>query len=247
MNGTAVSGREAEVIEAITSRDLIVFRPRDVRRFLGISARNTYRILDNMVEKGLARRLARGTYVLSETYDSRDSYEIVSHVEPASYVGFWSALHYHGMTEQVPRTIFVAVTKQKRSIDVQGQPVTFVRVKPESFFGYDRYGDVVASDPEKTVIDCLRLPEHAGGIRHVYEAISDEIDVRRLVEYAERLGSGAVAARAGYLLEREGLLDGGGRLLDLVSSYTELDPSGERTNPESRWKLYVNVEFDDRT
>jgi predicted transcriptional regulator of viral defense system len=246
VNSTPVSRREAEVVEAVTSRDLVVFGPREVERFIDVSSRNAYRILHNMREKGLVQRLARGTYVLSETYETLDSYAVASHLEPVSYVGFWSALHYHSMTEQVPRTVFVAVTKQKRSIRVQGQDVRFVRVKPETFFGYDRYGDAVVSDPEKTVLDCLRLPDHAGGVRHVSDALDDDLDVDRLVRYAERLGSGAVAARVGYLLEQKGLLDGRDRLRELVTSYTKLDPANDRTNPVAAWKLYANVTLDDR-
>lgn len=245
MNSTPVSRREAEVIDAITGRNLVVFGPTEIERFLDISARNAYRILDNMTEKGLAHRLARGTYVLSDTYERLDSYEIASHLEPASYVGFWSALHFHGLTDQVPRTIFVAVTRQKRSLRVQGQAVRFVRVKPGAFFGYDRYGGAVVSDPEKTILDCLRLPEYAGGIQHVFDAISADLAVDRVVRYAERLDSGAVAARAGYLLDRAGVLNGGDRLQELVTSYTKLDPSGERTNPVADWKLYANVTLDD--
>lgn len=245
MKSTPVSPREAEVIEAVTSRDLLVFSPRDVRRFLGLSDRNTYRILDNMVEKGLARRLAQGTYILSETDDEHGSYEIVSALEPASYIAFWSALHFHGLTDQVPRPMFVAVTKQKRSLTVHGQSVRFVRIAPAAFFGYERYGEAVVSDPEKTVLDCLRHPDYAGGVRHVYVAIPDDIDVDRLVRYAERLDSGAVAARVGYLLERRALLEDAERLARLVSTYSKLDPSGERTNPIDRWKLYANVTLDD--
>lgn len=245
MSSTATSKREADVIDAVRDRGLLVFGPRDVRRFLDISSRNAYRILGNMAEKGLARRVARGTYILAETYDERDVYEIASALEPASYVGFWSALHVHDMTDQVPRTVFVAVTKQKRPLRVQGQQVRFVRVDPDTFFGYRRYGDIVASDPEKTILDCLRLQEYAGGVAHVSGAIPADLDLERLLRYAERLGSGAVAARAGYLLERKGLLDGGDRLRDLITSYTKLDPAGPRTNPVARWKLYANVTLDD--
>lgn len=244
VNSTPVARREAEVIDAISERELVVFRPRDVQRFLDISARNTYRILDNMTEKGLVRRLARGTYVLADTYDRLDSYAIASHLEPASYVGFWSALHFHDLTAQVPRRIFVAVTTQKRPLQIQGQHVEFVRIGRASFFGYRQYGEAVVSDPEKTIIDCLRLPRHAGGIRPVASAITAELDVDTLVRYAERLDNGAVAARLGYLLDRREIEYDRDRLQALVSSYTELDPTGDRVDPVSKWKLYANVDFD---
>lgn len=245
MKSTSISRREAEVIDAIQDLDLVVFGAKELQRFLGISRGNAYRILSRMDEKGLVRRLAKGTYVLAETYETRDSYEIISALEPASYISFWSALHVHGLTEQVPRTAFVAVTKQKRPLNVQGQAVRFVRVETDSFFGYDRYGDIVASDREKTLLDCLRLQEYSGGIPHVYGSIPDDIDINQVVRYAERLASSAVAARIGYLLDRKGLLDGGDRLRDLVSTYAKLDQAGDRTNPVARWKLYANVTLDD--
>jgi predicted transcriptional regulator of viral defense system len=248
MNDTpTVSRRQAEVIDAITSRDVVVFGPQEIERFLDVSSRNAYRILNEMVEKGLARRLARGRYVLEDTYESLDSYALASQLEPASYVGFWSALHFHGLTEQVPQTIFVAVTTQKRSLDVQGQTVRFVRVSRESFFGYDRYDRAVVSDPPKTILDCLRLPEYAGGVRAVARAIPDDLDVDRVVRYARRLDNGAVAARVGYLLDQKDMLDADAResLRGLLTSYTALDPSGERTNPVSAWKCYANVDIDD--
>lgn len=251
VNSTPITKREAEVIDAVSSRDLVVFEPGDVERFLDVSARNAYRILHGMTDKDLATRLSRGKYVLTETYDRLDSYAIASHVEPASYVGFFSALHFHGLTEQVPRTIFVASTTQRRSLRVQGQEVNFVRIKPAVFFGYERYGDAVVSDPEKTILDCLRHPSYGGGIRHVYDSIPDDVDIDRLVRYAERLDSGAVAARVGYLLDRKNVfeqadrLDERDRLRDLLRSYTTLDPSGDRTNPVADWKLYANVILDD--
>lgn len=245
MSSRWVSKREAEVIDVMTDHDLLIFGPQEVRRLLDVSSRNAYRILTNMQNKGLVHRLARGEYVLTEIYDSRDTYDLASHLEPASYVGFWSALHFHGLTEQVPRTIFLAVTKQKRSRHIHGQEIRFVRVSPDTFFGYDQYNGVVASDPEKTLLDCLRLQDYAGGIQHVYQAIPEDIDVDRLIRYAERLGNGAVAARIGFLLERHGLLEDAERLQALVTSYTKLDQSRPRTNPVAKWKLYANVTLDD--
>jgi hypothetical protein len=41
----------AEIVDAITERDLVVFEPREVKRFLDVSARNADRTLGEMVEK----------------------------------------------------------------------------------------------------------------------------------------------------------------------------------------------------
>ncbi|MFB6215640.1 MAG: type IV toxin-antitoxin system AbiEi family antitoxin [Candidatus Aenigmatarchaeota archaeon] len=235
-----ISERESEVIEEIEKRDMVVFTPDHVKRFLETSKRNAYRILTGMNRKGLAHRLERGKYILEEKWKELDIYEIVTHLINASYLGFWSALHFHHMTEQVPSKVFLATTKRKRSMELQERTVKFVKIKREDFFGYSEYGRTVASTPEKTVIDCLRLPKYAGGIPQVYSALNEEIDVERLVDYASKLGSSSVASRLGYFLERKDMLIRSEELKSNITTYTKLDPSGERENLNKDWKLYVN-------
>ncbi|MFP4197712.1 MAG: MarR family transcriptional regulator [Methanomassiliicoccales archaeon] len=233
-----VSRRESQVIDEIERRDMTVFSPTDVRRFLDLSPGNAYRILNNMEEKGLVKRIERGKYVLREKWEEMDLLEIVSELFTPSYIGFWSALHFHGMTDQVPRKVFVTTTKRKRSMELQGQEVYFVTVKRSMFFGYERYGRIVVSDREKTIVDCLRHPEYGGGIRQVAEAIDDSLDESTLVDYAERMGSPTVASRLGYLLDTEGMRTSG--LERLVGGYTKLDPDMDMSNPVSKWKIYAN-------
>lgn len=239
-----VAPREAELIDTIESYDLVVFRPRDVARWLDISRRNAYRILGNMADKGLITRLQQGVYTLTDTYESADAYELATALEPASYLAFWSALHFHRRTDQVPRTIFLATTTQKRPLEIQGQRVTFVRIATDAFFGYERHGSVVVSDLEKTIIDALRHPDYAGGISHIDRAMGDDLDGTILTEYASRLGSGAVAARLGYLCDRHGIDIDRAALKGLIGSYVPLDPTGDRTNLDPQWRLYVNVTLD---
>lgn len=231
----------------IKDRNLVVFTPRDIRRFLNISDQNTYRILGRMKDKGLVKSLQRGSYILQETYEEKDVYEIISQLIDSGYIAFWSALHFHNLTEQVPRKVFVASTRQKRPLEVQGQEVVFVRISESVFYGYERDGDVLVSDPEKTIVDCLRHVEYTGGIDQIRGALSPNLNVERMINYTEKLGNGAVAARLGFLLEKHNLLEGGSegteRLLNLISSYTKLDPSREKGNPVRRWKLYANVDF----
>jgi len=51
---------------------------------------------------------------------------IVSHLVVPAYVSYWSALYFHGFTEQVPLITFVATTKKKR-------PVTFRDFRQRSY------------------------------------------------------------------------------------------------------------------
>jgi len=243
MNGTSISRREAQVIEEMEKRDVVIFSPRDVSHFLDVSRGNTYRIITSMKEKGLIVRIERGKYILKTMFDELDVLEVISQLFSPSYIGFWSALHFHGMTDQVPRKVFVATTKRKRNMSLRGQEIVYVTIKKELFFGYEAYGRVIASDREKTIIDCLRQPENAGGVIQISEALNEDLDVQRLLEYCLMTGSSAVASRLGYILEKKGLIEGGSKLQDMITTYTKFDPIGENLNPNNKWKIYVNREI----
>ncbi|MFO7792736.1 MAG: type IV toxin-antitoxin system AbiEi family antitoxin [Candidatus Saliniplasma sp.] len=235
----SIARREAQVISEIRSRDMVVFTHRDVNRFLDISKENTYRIIGNMIEKDLVKRVERGKFILNEVWNELDIYEIVPEIFQPSYIAFWSALHYHGMTDQVPRAVFLVTTKRKKPLKFQGQKIKYVTVKRSLFFGYERYGKVVVSDMEKTVIDCLRHPEYSGGISQIQDAISDELNTDRLIDYCKLAGSSAVASRLGYMLEKKDIEFEKDELKELIDTYTKLDPDQEISVLRSEWKLYV--------
>ncbi len=193
-----------------------------------------------MEEKGLARRLEKGKYILNEDWESLDIYEIASNFLNTSYLAFWSALHFHKITDQVPRTVFIASTKRKRNLQLQRQKIQFVTISRRSFFGYQQYGRVIASDVEKTIIDCLRLPKYSGGIEQVYNAFNERLDFEKMTEYCLKTQSSAVASRLGYLLDQKGVLNKNNKIARIITSYTKLDPLGKEINPNSVWKLYVN-------
>ncbi|MEA1994527.1 MAG: hypothetical protein U9N35_09095 [Euryarchaeota archaeon] len=240
MKGVSVSKRESQVISEIKSRDMVIFTPQNIRRFLKISQENTYRIIENMKDKDLIRGIERGKYVLTEIWNELDIYEIVPEIFKPSYIAFWSALHYHGMTEQVPRTVFLITTRRKRPMRIQEQKVQYVTVKKEFFFGYERYDKVVVSDKEKTVIDCLRHPEYSGGISHIYDAISDDLSTEKLINYCKKTNSSAIASRIGYILDKKGVEFEKEELKKIISTYTMLDPKQEKSDLNTEWKLYVN-------
>lgn len=236
----SISKRESQVISQMKSKDKIVFTPKDVERFLTISKQNTYRVLKNMKEKDLVKRIERGKYVLKEIWNESDIYEIVPEIFKPSYVAFWSALHYHDMTDQVPRTVFLITTKRKRSFKLQGQKIRYITLKKEFFFGYERYDKVVVSDREKTIIDSLRHPEYSGGISHIYGAIPDDIDTEKLTDYCKKTDSSTIASRLGYILDKKGIRFKREELKEMIDTYSKLDPKKEKTDLDSKWKLYIN-------
>lgn len=228
-------------MEEVESRDMVFFTPQDVARFLELDRSAAYNLLSGMKDKGLVKTVESGKYLLSDTYKNRDVYELASNILDASYLGFFSALHFHGLTDQVPQEVQVATTKRKNNdIRIQGRKIEFVTVSKKHFFGYSSYGRVVASDPEKTVIDSLRLPGKSGDLSNVTEMDFDSLNAERLVGYAERTGSSAVASRLGVLLDEKGVGFDREKLQDTVSHYSMFDPSRPEEKPVEEWKIYLN-------
>lgn len=238
----SISKRESELIEELESRDMIFFRPRDVQRFLQISERASYNMLSRMKNKGLVKSVQSGIYVLRETFNSKDIYDLASNLVDASYLGLFSALHFHGMTDQVPQKIQVITTKRKRDLSIQGRKVNFVTVKENQFFGYRNYDGVVASSPEKTAVDSLRMPNKAGDMSNVIELDYSDLDLDLVVSYVEKTENAAVAARTGYILDQKDLEFPREKLKKLIKGYTSLDPSKEKKKPVKEWKIYANRE-----
>lgn len=159
---------------------------------------------------------------------------------------FQFALAFHGLTEQVPRTVFVATTRKRRPLDFDGARFVFVKVAPYKFFGYQReiIGDlpVLIAEVEKALVDSLDQPRYAGGLAEVAKALhqaQEQLDMERLVEYANRMRNRSLCSRLGYLLERFGKPIEG---LNTSQSFVRLDPQGEAEGPyDRRWRVRVNV------
>ena len=151
------------------------------------------------------------------------------------YISHASAMELHSMLTQPQFVVFASATKRLRSRTIHGAEFRFVFLRPEHLFGVTnrwvtKQESVRLSDLERTVIDGLRRPEYCGGVSEVVKGMwirRSDLNPNRLIDYALRLGVGAVIRRLGYLLDLYQIASG--RALDrlrrvLTSTYVVLDP-----------------------
>ena len=240
---------------------------RRAARGLGVAAAYLPVLLHRLHRAGLVRRLKRGTYAMAgglpgapEAHPFALGMELV---HPSAVSG-WSALHHHGLTEQIPRVVTLTtprkvVTPAMRGAVgsapsrwvVGGQVFEIVTVVPSHFFGdegaWAGESKVRIFDRERSLLDCFALPRRFGGIAEglgILEEHRDGIDVRRLVAHACRYGKGTVAARVGFALEGLGV---SARVLrplrDLPrKGFRPLDPARRVVGPRNRrWGLVENL------
>ena len=235
----------------LIQHDLFAFESRTLAALLGLEISRVSHLLARMERDGLVARLERGKYVLlglnSEQALSNPLFLGNQFVTP-SYVSFWSALHFYGFTEQVPRQVFLAVTRSKRPLTWRGITFRFVRLQPQAFFGYRRESlgglPLVVADEAKAIVDSLSLPQYAGGLSEVAKALRNalqdgQVNAADLIDYARRLNNESLEARLGFLLETLNQPTAG---LTPPTGPVRLDPRRPRQGEYlSRWRLYLNV------
>ena len=144
-------------------------------------------------------------------------------VKPAA-VSHWSAMSYHGLTDQAPLRVFVLTTARSvprrrgtRATGVaQGYRIgkvvyQFVQVKPARFFGTEDVwvgeARIPMTDPERTLLDGLMNPQYCGGfaeVLHAFDVRHPKLDVERIIRYALALDA-ATAKRLGWILQERGV------------------------------------------
>jgi len=226
---------------------------------LGMPRLNTAKLLARWAQQGWLTRVRRGLYVPvpleARTADSaiEDPWVVAARVFTPCYIGGWSAAEYWGLTEQIFRTIVLITTRtvSQRKTKIQTTEFWIKKIATSRFFGtkivWRGRTQVQVSDPTKTVVDLIDDPAIAGGARmldNIFRAYltSPEKDIKRMLDYADRMKNGAIFKRLGYLLERSGA-DDASVLSTISESMTrgnaQLDPTLPSKRLVTRWRLWV--------
>ena len=227
-----------------------------------VLAENPYVTLHNLKQKKWILAIKGGLYAIvpldigakgAESFIVHD-FVVASYLTKPYYVGMWSALNYHGLSDQIPAGVFICTTKAKKPVRVLNAEFVFIQLSSGKFVGIEKAviegRDVEISDKNKTVVDCLDHPEHAGGIDEVAKAVyfnHEELDFAKVREYALKTNNIAVFKRLGFILEASGLLAtyvGALAGVRLTEGYPALDKLGPKKGKYSeKWKLLVNADI----
>ncbi|MFQ5946950.1 MAG: type IV toxin-antitoxin system AbiEi family antitoxin domain-containing protein [Anaerolineae bacterium] len=253
--------RERRFLAGLAGEGKRVFRLDDALPYWP-SRHAARRALSRLEAKGWLQRLERGLYLIVPLEAgpagrwSEDPLVIAAQLDPKGAVGYWSALHYWGMTEQFPRTTFVQTTRRRHTprIEILGVRYRFVVVVRRKAFGIVTRAseglEFRVTDKEKTLIDACDRPELAGGIPQIVEALRSGVPLEweTVDDYLARFGSGAVYKRLGFLIERLDVQvpDSPTRLERWRGARSQgvakLDPGGsDEGRIDTSWSVKVNV------
>jgi len=207
-----------EAITVLTFREQgrNVVCAEDVIELLG-KEQTARKVIRNLLKKGWLIRLVAGRYLFlppehgSENLGENNPLAIASAVVEPSYIGWWAAASFHGLTTQKPTIISLATRRSMSPRTIEGNEIRFVKVVERKFFGfksYDLYGrPVMLSTPQKTLVDCLDRPDLAGGVVEVARIVSGaavDADIKDVADIALSMKSTALLQRLGFLADLVG-------------------------------------------
>lgn len=124
-------------------------------------------MLPYLAEKGLLRRIARGTYVLSDYVPEQETFIGITAAVPHGVICLLSALQFHEITTQMPHEAWVAIERGKHVPRNPGLNLRIVKFSGKAFSqGIEEYPihgiTIRVYSPAKTVVDCFKFRNRLG-------------------------------------------------------------------------------------
>lgn len=231
-----------------------IFSLEYVAEALSISKPAAAKALLRWQERGIIRQIRKNMYTaidLASGGPVADRYEVASHISPSSYVGWHSALEYHGLAHQLFFDMYVGSVSRFSNFEFEGVSIVYCAAPLQdelSGVGQAQGNPHVrVTDLERTLVDCFDRIDRAGGpeeLMHCMEGLL-RVDEDRLSHYLQLYDKDFLYQKAGYLLERikdqAHITD---KLIELCRSrgahYNKrLTNSQDSNKYVSEWKLYV--------
>ncbi len=257
-----LSASDAKLLATLSEQGQNIFTAQMATEILNQPSAAVRKRLHRLTQKRWLQRLEKGKYLIVPLSAGLDGHYtenelvIAAHLIEPYYLTYRTALSFYGYTEQPSRSVYIATPKRKSALTFHGLTYHFVTLPAYKFFGQSRVWisehAVMVADREKTIVDGLDHPEHAGSIIEVSKALwrgQTELDFERIVDYSLQMQNRAIVKRLGFLLE---CLDVGPPALreplqaHLSAGYAQLDTlSPKRGHHNARWRVLVNLPEDE--
>jgi predicted transcriptional regulator of viral defense system len=260
----SLSQQESRVVLALNESGQREATREKIIELLGGGAKAADHVIESLRRKGWLERASWGKYLLIPPEQGPDALgdsnllALASRIATPYYIGYGTAAAHYGLTTQHRNIIILVTPAHVRERQVGDSRVRIVNPTPTKFFGFEPVDvlgyNVMISDREKTAIDCVDRPALAGGAGEaaiILATASRRFDWNKVGDYLERIGSGALVRRFGWLLDHvkaELPQEVRERLLRLAarSRTAWLGPAPMRKVPgaigyDKTWHLFVNV------
>lgn len=237
------------LLKYLEDHEILYFKLKDLATQLPLTLRGKVNdLVENLNYKGLLHRIERGVYA-KRNYANLNA--LATFVSQDSAVAYWSALHYHGLTERFPNILFIKTTQRKRDTQILGTAIKFVSVKEQKHIGIQQEGygndSFAITDVEMTLVDCFDQPRYAGNFSDLVKAFATaKLINKKLIAYTKAYRNIALTKRLGFLatlFHRQRLGSFIAHAQDQVNQKYSLIDAGGMQQGEfvQEWRLRLNV------
>src|SRR3989344_3076871 len=99
-----LSKLENRAYEMLRNNKFLVFRAKDVSLLMGLKKTAAYNIIKSLKKKNAIKTIRSGLF----SFEDGNEFVLATSIHFPSYISFWSALSYHGFTDNMPKKIFIA-------------------------------------------------------------------------------------------------------------------------------------------
>ncbi len=157
---------EGDAIDMLRKSDSLVFSTRELSMLADISVTFASQMLRRLAAKGRLTRLYQGLWADAERPEFNQYLVVPFLTRPhPGAVSMLSALHLHGMIEQIPQVVDVVSTAPTKKIKTPVADYFIHQIKPELFTGYEYYrgeGKFLIATPEKALVDSAYFASRKG-------------------------------------------------------------------------------------
>lgn len=234
------------LLEFLDNEGLDIFKKRDV------IPKFEEELLRELTNSDYIRTIEKGKYC---RHNFADENVIGNFIIKKGGIAYWTAMNYHGLTEQIPNVVYVQTVQNKQNKIIFGVRYKFIQVKEQKLIGFKTIGygnhQFRITDVEKTIVDCFDLPQYGGGYFEIIKAFNNaKLSAIKMVKYCKAINNIAVTKRLAYLCE---LLDK--PKMEYFIKYAQsicnekynlFESDGEPNGTTNRrWRLILNMDEDE--
>jgi predicted transcriptional regulator of viral defense system len=166
----------------IYNAKLNLFTLQTLRDTLEIKKDSTlFSIVRKLINSGLLLKIEKDKYLLKDAAVS--DYSLANFIYQPSYISFETALNLCGILSQFPYEISSATTKKTQRKTFQDKIFSYIHIKKDLFWGYEKKGNFLIAIPEKALLDQLYLSAKGYKSINLDEYNWGRIRIERLRQY----------------------------------------------------------------
>lgn len=178
---TILSEKELNLIENLISKhgSIVTFNSIYNELKNTITRQSVRNLTNKLTKNGWLVRIKKGTYFIagieSRGFASLSVYKIPQVLIKDSYVSMEAALQYHGMFDQLLKTVMSISLKNYKTKEVEGIIYKFIKAKKKLYYGFETKrveNEIVKiATPEKAILDLLHFKRNAYTVDLVLEKL----------------------------------------------------------------------------